>query len=162
MQMNSLQDLFLHHMKDMYYAEKKILKSLPKMAEKAGEEQLRKAFQEHEKQTQGQIKRLEQVFQELGEKAGGDTCEAIDGIIEEAEELMQDAKDENTCDAGLISSAQAVEHYEIARYGTMATWAKQLGMKEAEKLLHQNLEEEKNTDQKLTRLAEQRINRQAA
>lgn len=162
MQMNSLQDLFLHHMKDMYYAEKKILKSLPKMAEKAGEEQLRKAFHEHEKQTEGQIKRLEQVFKELGEKAAGDTCQAIDGIIEEAEELMQEAQDEDTCDAGLIASAQAVEHYEIARYGTMATWAKQLGMKEAEKLLHQTLEEEKKTDQKLTKLAEQRINKQAA
>jgi ferritin-like metal-binding protein YciE len=162
MQMNNLQDLLLHHMKDMYYAEKKILKALPKMAEKAGEEQLRKGFKEHEKQTEGQINRLEQVFEALGHKASGDTCEAIDGIIEEAEEIMKQAKDEDTCDAGLISAAQAVEHYEIARYGTMATWAKQLGMKDAEKLLRQNLEEEKQTDQKLTRLAEQRINKQAA
>jgi ferritin-like metal-binding protein YciE len=162
MAMTSLHDLFVHHMKDMYYAEKKLTKALPKMAQKAGDQRLRSAFEEHLKQTEEHVKRLEQVFQQIGEKASSSTCEAIDGIVKEGEELMSEAKQGEAMDAGLIAAAQAAEHYEIARYGTLASWAKMLDMPEAEKILHKTLEEEKKTDEKLSKLAMEQVNRKAA
>ena len=162
MPMTSLQDLFTHHMQDMYYAEKKLAKSLSTMASKASEQKLRGAFEEHQRQTEEHVKRLEQVFQQIGEKASGTTCEAIDGIVKECEELMSEVKDPEALDAGLIAAAQAAEHYEIARYGTLAAWAKMLDMPEAEKILHKTLEEERQTDEKLTSLAMEQVNRKAA
>jgi ferritin-like metal-binding protein YciE len=162
MAMTSLQDLFTHHLKDMYYAEKKLVKALPKMAKKAGDQHLRSAFEEHQRQTEEHVTRLEQVFQQIGEKASGKTCEAIDGIVKEGEELMSEAKQGEAMDAGLIAAAQAAEHYEIARYGTLASWAKMLDMPEAEKILHKTLEEEKKTDEKLSKLAMEQVNRKAA
>lgn len=161
MAMTSLQDLFTHHLKDMYYAEKKLVKALPKMAKKAGDQRLRSAFEEHQRQTEEHVTRLEQVFQQIGKKASGETCEAIDGIVKEGEELMSEAKGE-ALDAGLIAAAQAAEHYEIARYGTLAAWAKMLDMPEAQKILLKTLEEEKQTDEKLTSLAMEQVNRKAA
>jgi ferritin-like metal-binding protein YciE len=161
-QMKSLEDLFVNLLKDVYYAEKQILKALPKMARKADSEELRQAFQHHLSETEGQVKRLEQVFELCGLKAMGKTCPAIKGIIEEGEEDIKHAKDPDVCDAGMIADAQAVEHYEIARYGTMIAWAKQLGMNDAAGLLHQTLEQEYNADKLLTQIAESRLNRQAA
>lgn len=160
--MKSLEDLFINLLKDMYYAEKQILKTLPKMAKKAESNELRQAFQHHLTETEGQIQRLEQVFELCGVKAAGKTCPAIKGIIEEGEEDMKDAKDPDVLDAGMIADAQAVEHYEIARYGTMIAWAKQLGMNDAAGLLQQNLDQEYGADRLLTDLAEARLNREAA
>jgi ferritin-like metal-binding protein YciE len=160
--LKSLQDLFVNLLKDMYYAEKQILKALPKMAKKADSEELRQAFEHHLKETQGQVERLEQVFALCDLKPSGKTCPAIKGIIEEAQEDMKDAKDPDVLDAGMIADAQAVEHYEIARYGTMIAWARQLGMNDAASLLEQTLEQEYNADRLLTELAEGRLNREAA
>lgn len=160
--LKSLEDLFVNLLKDMYYAEKQILKALPKMAKKADSEELRKAFEHHLKETQGQVERLEQVFALCDLKPSGKTCPAIKGIIEEGEEDMKDAKDPDVLDAGMIADAQAVEHYEIARYGTMIAWARQLGRNDAASLLEQTLEQEYNADRLLTELAEGRLNRQAA
>jgi ferritin-like metal-binding protein YciE len=162
MAMSSLQDLFIHHLKDIYYAEKKLAKALPKMASKATEPALRGAFEEHQRQTEEHVKRLEQVFELAGKKASGTTCPAIDGIVEEGEELMKEAEKGEAMDAGLIAAGQAAEHYEIARYGTLAAWAKMLDMGDAQKILHKTLEEEKQTDEKLSKLATQQINRKAA
>ena len=158
----SLEDLFVNLLKDMYYAEKQILKALPKMAKKADSNELRQAFEHHLTETQGQVVRLEQVFALCDLKPSGKTCHAIKGIIEEGEEDMKDAKDPDVLDAGMIADAQAVEHYEIARYGTMIAWAKQLGRNDAASLLEQTLEQEYNADRLLTDLAESRLNRQAA
>jgi ferritin-like metal-binding protein YciE len=160
--MQSLEDLFVNLLKDVYYAEKQILKALPKMAKKAESDDLRQAFQHHLKETEGQVQRLEQVFALCDLKPAGKTCPAIKGILEEGEEDMKEAKDPDVLDAGMIADAQAVEHYEIARYGTMIAWAKQLGMKEAAGLLEQTLEQEYNADRTLTELAESSLNRQAA
>jgi ferritin-like metal-binding protein YciE len=160
--LKSLQDLFVNLLKDMYYAEKQILKALPKMAKKADSEELRQAFEHHLKETQGQVERLEQVFALCDLKPSGKTCPAIKGIIEEGQEDMKDAKDPDVLDAGMIADAQAVEHYEIARYGTMIAWARQLGMNDAASLLEQTLEQEYNADRLLTELAEGRLNREAA
>ncbi len=160
--LKSLEDLFVNLLKDMYYAEKQILKALPKMAKKADSEELRQAFEHHLKETEGQVERLEQVFALCDLKPSGKTCPAIKGIIEEGEEDMKDAKDPDVLDAGMIADAQAVEHYEIARYGTMIAWARQLGMNDAASLLEQTLEQEYNADKLLTELAEGRLNRQAA
>jgi len=158
----SLQDLFVKLLKDMYYAEKQILKALPKMAKKADSDELRQAFEQHRKETEGQVERLEQVFALCDVKPAGKTCHAIKGILEEGEEDMKDAKDPDVLDAGMIADAQAVEHYEIARYGTMIAWATQLGMDDAARLLQQTLDQEYNADRLLTDLAEGRLNRQAA
>jgi ferritin-like metal-binding protein YciE len=158
----SLQDLFVNLLKDVYYAEKQIMKALPKMAKKAESAELRQAFEHHLEETEGQIQRLEKVFELCGVKPAGKTCPAIKGIIEEGEEDMKDAKDADVRDAGMIADAQAVEHYEIARYGTMIAWANQLGMREAASLLKQTLDQEYGADQKLTKLAEGQLNRQAA
>ena len=160
--LKSLKDLFVHLLKDMYYAEKQILKALPKMAKKADSDELRQAFEHHLKETEGQVDRLEQVFELCGIKAAGKSCPAIKGILEEGEEGMKDAKDPDVLDAGMIADAQAVEHYEIARYGTMIAWANQLGMGDAANLLQQTLDQEYGADRLLTDLAEGRLNRQAA
>jgi ferritin-like metal-binding protein YciE len=158
----SLEDLFVDLLKDIYYAEKQILKALPKMAKKADSGDLREAFEHHLQETQGQVERLEQVFALCELKPTAKTCPPIKGILEEGEEDMKEAKDPDVLDAGMIADAQAVEHYEIARYGTMIAWARQLGMNDAARLLEQTLEQEYNADKTLTKLAETSLNREAA
>jgi ferritin-like metal-binding protein YciE len=153
-----LEDLFLDGLKDLYYAEKKILKALPKMAKGAQSEDVSAAFEKHHKETEGQVDRLEQVFQILGERAQGKTCPAIDGILEEGEEILEEYKGAPALDAGLISAAQAVEHYEIARYGTLVAWAGSLGMSDTAELLQATLDEETATDEALTALGEGGVN----
>ena len=157
----SLDDLFHDTLKDIYYAEKKILTALPKMAKAAHSEDLRAAFQKHQRETEGQVQRLEKVFQLIEEPAKGKKCAAIDGIIEEGHEIMEEYKSSAALDAGLLAGAQAVEHYEISRYGTLKAWAEKLGLPQAVKLLDQTLTEEKNTDEELTELAEAAINQEA-
>jgi ferritin-like metal-binding protein YciE len=157
----TLQDLFLETLKDIYYAEKKILSSLPKMAKAAHSDELRAAFEKHHTETGDQVERLERVFELLEETAKGKKCPAIDGIIEEGQEVMKDFKGSPAHDSGLLAGAQAVEHYEISRYGTLIAWAKEMGMRDAAKLLEQTLTEEKNTDKALTALAEAALNQQA-
>ena len=157
-----LNDLFLDTLKDIYFAEKQVLKALPKMAKAARSDKLRAAFEKHHDETEGQIERLEQVFELLDKPARGKTCEAILGILDEGKEIMDDYKGTEALDAGLVSAAQAVEHYEIARYGTLKQWALQLGMKDAVRLLDQTLQEEKKTDEALTSLAEGVVNLAAA
>ena len=154
----TLNDLFLTTLKDVYYAEKAILRALPKMAKAAKSEDLKDAFLAHRDETAGHVERLEKVFDLLGKKASGKTCEAIKGIIEEGQEIMKDFQESDALDAGLIAAGQAIEHYEISRYGTLRTWAQQLGMREAGRLLDQTLAEEKKTDQLLTQLAEASAN----
>ena len=158
----TMQDLLLEELRDIYHAEKQILKALPKMAKAAESEELKQAFETHREETQGQIERLEQVFEMLGKPARGVQCEAINGIIEEGKEVMEDFAESEALDAGILAAAQAVEHYEITRYGSLKTWAEELGMPDAAKLLDQNLQEEKKTDQLLTQLAEARVNTKAA
>ena len=157
-----LNELFLDTLKDIYYAEKQILKALPKMAKKADSDDLRQAFEHHLEETRGQVERLEQVFALCDLKPTAKTCAAIKGILEEGEEDMKEAKDPDVLDAGMIADAQAVEHYEIARYGTMVAWAKQLGMNDAAGLLEETLEQEHNADRTLTEIAEGSLNREAA
>ena len=158
----SMDDLFVHTLQDIYYAESQIAKSLPKMIERTTSPELRQAFQTHLTETQGQIKRLEQVFQMHGQPVKGVTCAAMDGILEEAQEIMGDVEDKEVLDAAMLASAQAVEHYEITRYGTLVAWAKQLGRQDCASVLQQNLDEEKATDRKLSTLAESRVNQRAA
>jgi ferritin-like metal-binding protein YciE len=160
-QTKTLQDLFHETLKDIYYAEKKILTSLPKMAKAAQSPDLRAAFEKHERETEGQVVRLEQVFALIEEPAKGKTCDAINGIVEEGKEIMTEFKGSPALDAGLLAAAQAVEHYEIARYGTLMTWAEELGLKDAVALLDQTLQEEKRTDEALTALAESAVNQEA-
>jgi ferritin-like metal-binding protein YciE len=162
MALKNLDDLFLHTLKDILYAEKQILKALPKMAKKASTDELRQAFETHRDETQGQVERLERVFDMIDKTPRGAKCEAILGIIEEAEELMEEAGDDEVRDAAMLAAAQAVEHYEIARYGTLCAFAKQLGHDEAAKVLAETLREEEATDKKLSKLAEQRVNKKAA
>ena len=157
----TLDDLFLDTLKDIYYAERKILKALPKMARGAQSDKLRAAFEKHKDETEGQVERLQQVFEILGKRAQGKTCPAIDGIIEEGEEIMEEFKDTPALDAGLVSAAQAVEHYEITRYGTLKRWAQMLGMDDAAKLLDQTLAEESKTDEDLTAFADSSANQKA-
>jgi ferritin-like metal-binding protein YciE len=154
----TLEDLFLDTLKDIYFAEKQILKALPKMARAAQSEEGKAGFLQHRDETQGQIERLEQVFELIGKPARGKTCEAIQGILAEGDEIIEEYKGSVALDAGLISSAQAVEHYEIARYGTLIAWANQLGLTDAVELLEATLAEEEATDQKLTQLAEAQAN----
>ena len=158
----SLDDLFLDTLKDIYYAEKQILKALPKMAKAAQSAELKKGFEQHQAETEVQVDRLEQIFDMLGKPVRGKTCEAILGIIEEGKSIMEEFKGTEALDAGLVSAAQAVEHYEIARYGTLKTWAGQLGMNDAAKLLDETLEEEIMTDEKLSKVAESGVNLKAA
>jgi ferritin-like metal-binding protein YciE len=159
---HSLEHLFEDTLKDIYYAEKAILKALPKMAKGAHSDELREAFEEHIGQTEEQVKRLEKVFEIMGKKAQGKTCPAIEGLIEEGSELLKEAKNPTVLDAGLLAAAQAVEHYEIARYGTLCAWAEKLAWDEAAELLGQTLEEEKETDEKLSMLAQSEINVEAS
>jgi ferritin-like metal-binding protein YciE len=158
----TLNDLFLDTLKDIYYAEKQILKTLPKMAKAATSAEMKAGFEKHAEETEGQIERIEQVFELLGKPARAKTCDAILGIIEEGKEIMTEYKGTDALDAGLAASAQAVEHYEIARYGTLKSWAQQLGMNDAVSLIDQNLQQEIATDQKLTQLAEAQANKKAA
>src|SRR3954471_11458841 len=157
----TLNDLFVHTLQDIYYAEQKITKALPKMISKVSDQQLQSAFMTHLAETEQHIRRVEQVFQMHGEAAKAVTCPAIDGIVTEAEEIMKDASDPEVLDAAALASAQAVEHYEITRYGTLIAWARELGRNDCASVLQQNLDEEKATDQKLTQIAEARINRVA-
>jgi ferritin-like metal-binding protein YciE len=157
----ALDDLFEETLKDIFYAENKILKALPKMAKAAQSEELKAAFENHLKETEGQVSRLEKVFDMIEVAPRGKKCEAIEGMIEEGAEIMKEFKGAPALDAGLVSAAQAVEHYEIARYGTLKRWAEQLGLDEAAGLLEETLEEEKHTDQALTDLAEATINEHA-
>jgi len=154
-------DLFLHQLQDVYYAENQITKALPKMIEKATDPALKDGFETHLRETEGQIDRLERVFSMIGEEAKGATCPAIEGIIKEANEVAGDIADKAVLDAALIASAQAVEHYEITRYGTLIAWAKQLGRTDCADLLKQTLDEEYATDDKLTRMATSRDNARA-
>jgi ferritin-like metal-binding protein YciE len=157
-----LNDLFLDTLKDIYYAEKQILKSLPKMAKAAASDQLRAAFEKHHDETEGQIGRLEEIFELLDKPARGKKCDAIEGILDEGKEIMDEYKGASALDAGLLAAAQAVEHYEISRYGTLKSWAGKLGMNEAVRLLDQTLNEEKKTDDTLTKIAETAVNAEAA
>jgi len=149
----TLDDLFLDTLKDIYYAEKQIVKALPKMAKAAQDPKLKAGFEKHLDETEGHIERLEQVFEMIGKPARGKTCDAILGILEEGKSIIEDYKGTVSIDAGLIAAGQAVEHYEMARYGTLKTWAMQLGMNDAAKLLDATLSEEKPTDQALTQLS---------
>lgn len=149
----TLEDLFLNGLKDIYYAERKILKTLPKLARAAQQPELQKAFLKHRDETEGQIERLESVFELLGKRAQGKTCDAIDGMITEGEEVISEFEGSDVIDAGLVAAAQAVEHYEIARYGTLKNWATELELTDAAKLLDETLQEEKKTDELLTQLA---------
>lgn len=158
----SFDDLFLHTLQDVYYAENQITRALPKMISKASDEQLKKGFDQHLYETREQIKRLEQVFQMMGQSPKAVDCPAIDGIIEEANEVAGEVADKKVLDAALIASAQAVEHYEITRYGSLIAWAKQMGRSDVSNLLEQTLSEEKATDQKLTQMAESSVNKKAA
>jgi ferritin-like metal-binding protein YciE len=158
----TMDDLFVHTLRDIYYAEKQIEKALPEMMEKATEPSLKQAFQTHLGETKNHVRRVEQVFKMRGVEAKGIDCPAIDGIIEEAEDVAGEVADKRVLDAALIAAAQAVEHYEITRYGTLIAWAKQLGRSDCASVLQQNLDEEKAADQKLNSLAETNVNRKAA
>jgi ferritin-like metal-binding protein YciE len=157
-----LNNLFLDTLKDIYFAEKQILKALPKMAKAAQSDKLRAAFEKHHGETEGQVERLEQVFEMLDKPPRAKTCDAIQGILDEGKEIMDEYKGCEALDAGLLAAAQAVEHYEISRYGTLKQWALQLGMKDAARLLDETLQEEKKTDVSLTALAEASVNLAAA
>ena len=158
----TLDDLFLDTLKDIYYAEKQVVKTLPKMAKAAQSEELRAGFEQHAAESEGHVERLEQIFELLGKPARGKTCDAILGIIEEGKSIMDEFKGTVALDAGLVSAAQAVEHYEIARYGTLKTWATQLGLKDVVALLDATLQEEVATDKKLSQLATSNVNQKAA
>jgi ferritin-like metal-binding protein YciE len=157
-----LNDLFLDTLKDIYYAEKQIYKALPKMAKAAQSDQLRAAFEKHHGETEGQIERLDEIFELMGKPARGKKCDAIEGILDEGKEIMDEYKNTPALDAGLLAAAQAVEHYEISRYGTLKAWAEKLGVKQAVKLLDDTLAEEKKTDETLTKLAMSAVNAEAA
>lgn len=157
-----LNELFLDTLKDIYYAEKQILKALPKMAKAASSDRLRAAFEKHHDETETHVERLEQIFELLGKAARGKKCDAIEGIIEEGKEIMDDYAGTPALDAGLLAAAQSVEHYEISRYGTLKAWAQKLNNPQAVKLIDQTLAEEKKTDETLTKIAETAVNYEAA
>jgi ferritin-like metal-binding protein YciE len=157
----TLETLFHDTLKDIYYAERKILKSLPKMQRAAQAPELKAAFEKHREETEGQIERLQQVFELIGKPARGKTCDAIEGIIAKGEEIMEEYKDKAALDAGLLAAAQAVEHYEITRYGTLKRWAQVLGMDEAVRLLDETLQQESKTDEDLTKIADAAVNEEA-
>src|SRR5262245_47574711 len=156
-----LDDLFYETLRDIYYAEKALVKSLPKMAKTAHAEELREAIERHHKETEGHVDRLEEVFGLIEKPARTKTCDAIRGLTDEAKDVMQEFKNSEALDAGLLSAAQAVEHYEISRYGTLKSWAEQLGLDQVAKILDATLEEEKNADKTLSRIAEANVNRRA-
>lgn len=157
-----MDELFHETLKDIYYAEKQILKALPKMARKARTPELKAAFEKHLAETETHIERLDEVFETLGKTPRGKTCDAINGILDEAKEIMEDFASSDALEPGMLAAAQAVEHYEISRYGTLRSWAQQLGMKEAVKLLDATLAEEKKTDEALSQLALASVNKKAA
>jgi ferritin-like metal-binding protein YciE len=161
MPMNNMQDLYLHELKDIHNAEKQILQALPKMAKAATHQELRQAFEEHERVTEEQVRRLETIFDDLGQKPSGKKCKGMEGLIEEGEEILSEDADPDVRDAALIAAAQRVEHYEIAAYGTARTYARQLGFDKHAELLQRTLDEEGQTDERLTKLAERRINTDA-
>jgi len=158
----TMNDLFVHQLQDIYYAEQQLVKALPKMAEKATDKQLKQGFLTHLDETRTHVQRLEQVFQMIGAAVKAVDCPAIDGIIKEANEVAGEVADKSVLDAALINSAQAAEHYEIARYGSLVAWAKQLGRNDAATILQKTLDEEKAADKKLTTLAESKVNLRAA
>jgi ferritin-like metal-binding protein YciE len=157
----TMEDLFVHGLQDIYYAENQILKSLPRMIEKAGDGELKRGLQTHEKQTEQQVKRLERVFELQGKQAQGHKCPAIDGIIREAEEVMGEIEHQEVMNTAIVALAQAVEHYEITRYGALIAWADELGQKQGAKILNETLKEEKAMDSGLTAIAERKINPRA-
>jgi ferritin-like metal-binding protein YciE len=157
-----MDDLFVHTLRDIYYAEQQIVKALPEMVEKTSNAELKTAFKNHLEETKGHVKRLEDVFRMHGTEAKGVDCPAIDGIIDEAEEIAGEVADKKVLDAALVAAAQAVEHYEITRYGTLIAWAKELGRADCAGVLQKNLDEEKAADKKLTGIAEARVNEMAA
>lgn len=160
--MKTMNDMFLHFLQDVYYAERQILKALPKMAKAAQSEKLRQAFTQHREETQGQVDRLQQVFEQVGKRARGTTCEAIQGLIEEGEDVINEFEQGAVRDAGLAACAQAVEHYEMARYGALIAWAKACGLNEAVSLLEETLAEERKADGLLSQIANSDLNTQAA
>jgi len=160
--MNSMSDLFLSFVQDMYYAERQILKALPKMAKAVESEELRQALTHHREETQGHVDRLQQVFDHLGKRARSQTCEALNGIVEEGDEVIEEFDKGAVRDAGILANAQAVEHYEMARYGTMIAWAKACGIQDVAKLLQETLDEEKKADTLLNKIANGSLNQQAA
>jgi ferritin-like metal-binding protein YciE len=160
--MKTMEELFHALLQDVYYAEKQLTKALPKMAKEADNDELKKAFTDHLKETEGHIERLEQAFKMIGKPAKGKTCDAILGIIAEGKDVIDEVDDEQVLDAGLIAAGQAVEHYEIARYRTLCAWAKLVGKPQAARLLHETLVEEKHADELLNEIAERVVNRQAA
>ncbi|MHB1225261.1 MAG: YciE/YciF ferroxidase family protein [Gemmatimonadaceae bacterium] len=162
MKMRSLQDLYSHKLQDLYSAEEQITKALPKMMQSASNEQLKRGFEMHLRQTEQHMQRLDQLFQRLGQKGGEIECEGMRGIIKEGQKAMKEVKDPDTLDAALIAAAQSVEHYEMAGYGTARTWARQLGREQDAQLLQQTLDEEEQTDRRLTEVAEAMVNREAA
>lgn len=162
MPVQTMEELFLHGLKDVYFAEKEIVKALPKIAKAVKSKELQKALEKHLEETKGQVKRLEQVFKNCGEKPVGEKCPAIEGLIAEGEEVMKETKDPDVRNAALLAGAQAVEHYEIARYGTLCAWARLLGYDDAADLLEETLEEEKKTDQILNEIALETVNEEAA
>jgi ferritin-like metal-binding protein YciE len=162
MKLKAIDDLYLHGLKDIYYTEKQLVKTLPKMAKKAAAAELKKAFEDHLKETEGHVERLEQIFESLDKPARGEKCEAIAGLIKEGQEVIENAEEDGVLDAGLLAAAQAVEHYEIARYGTLCAWAKQMGRDEDIELLQATLEEEKAADELLSSIAEATVNQRAA
>ena len=162
MSVKTLDDLFHETLKDLYYAEKKLVKMLPKMAKMATSPTLKEAIEHHLGETEGHVSRLEEVFGTIDKKPTSKKCEAVEGLVKEAEELLGEIEDAATIDAAIISSSQTVEHYEIARYGTLVCWARQLGFKDAEFLLQKTLDEEQSADKKLSRLAEEYVNQKAA
>jgi ferritin-like metal-binding protein YciE len=162
MAIETLQDLYIHELKDIYSAEKQILDALPQMAKGASHDELRQAFEEHHRVTEEQVRRLDTIFDELGQKPQGQKCKGMEGLIAEGKEMLKEKADPDVRDAGLIAAAQRVEHYEIAAYGTARTYAKQLGLDNHVELLQRTLDEEGQTDQRLSKLAESRINTDAA
>lgn len=161
MSVKSMEDLFMHTLKDIYYAEKQILRAMPKMMKQSHTQEFTQALEKHRMETEEQINRLEQVFELCNSTARGVRCEAMDGILAEAKDVMDEVDDDLVRDAGMLAAAQTVEHYEISRYGTLIAWAQMMGLKDAQKLLQQNLDEEKKTDQLLTQIAERSLNKQA-
>jgi ferritin-like metal-binding protein YciE len=162
MSIETMEELFVDQLRDLYHAEKQLVKALPKMAKNSNSAELRRAFEEHLRQTEGHVDRLEQVFDRIASKAKTKKCEAMEGLIEEGQELIDAGAPSEVIDAGLICAAQKVEHYEIAAYGTLVTWARQLGHHDCADILKHTLEEEKAADEKLTNIAESRVNQQAA
>jgi ferritin-like metal-binding protein YciE len=161
MKLNTLQDLYIHELKDLYSAENQIVKALPKMAKEASAPELRTAFEEHLQQTREHVSRLERIFERMNESPKGSSCDGMKGIISEGEDLMDEDADESVCDAALIGAAQRVEHYEMAAYGSVRTYARQLGYQEDAALLQRTLDEEGATDKKLTSIAESHVNVEA-